>query len=126
MKIFSLLSYLFMSPYFSRNIDYIFFNKPVCFIDLSQRQHILSKWYNYDQQKIYRPSQYTLPHTIIWSPHANKTQHIQYMVIGSMTEEAFEVVHIIPRPYIIHGNMLQLKTDLVKYSLPMRIQYKLK
>lgn len=115
-----------ISPYFSRNIDYIFFNKPICFINLSQRETILTKWYNYDQQKVYKPTQYTLPHTIIWAPHVNKTQHIQYMAIGLITEDMFDVVHIIHRPYIIQGNMLHFKKDLKKYTKPLRIQYNLK
>jgi len=124
MRLYSLLSYLIASPYFSRNTDYLFFNKPLCFINLKRRQTILSKWYNYDQQKIYRPVPLDLPHTFIWSPEINKTQHVQYMVIGVIKENIFEVRYIIPRPYIIDGNMLELKSDLVKYTKPLRIRYK--
>ena len=125
MRFFAIFSYLLASPYFSKNIDYIFFNKPVCFINIKRRQSILSKWYNYDQDKKYRPIQNNLPHTFIWSPQANKTQHIQYMAIGTITDAVFSVEYILPRPYLVDGNMVQFKKDLEKYNKPLQIKYKL-
>jgi hypothetical protein len=123
MKLFKILGCLFLNPYFNNNIDYLYFNKPVCFINLKRRQSILTKWYNYDHNKIYRPIKNDLPHTFIWSPNANKTQHVQYLVIGKLKDEIFEVAHIIPRPYILDGNMLQLKSDLEHYNTPLRFDY---
>lgn len=126
MRFFAILSYLLANPYFSQNIDYIFFNKPVCFINLKQRQSILSKWYNYDQDKKYsRPIQTNLPDTCIWCPYANKTQHIQYMAIGTITNTVFRVEYILTRPYIVYGNMVQFKKDLENYNNTLQIKYTL-